>query len=398
MNIGIGTSALYSNTTGKFNIALGTAALYSNTSGNENLAIGPYALNLNSTGTHNLAVGSSNLNNNTTGSFNTAIGQLSQTSTTSSDHNTSIGYASLNLNTTGSSNTALGAYSMHFNTTGGENTAVGMETLYSNTTGFDNSAIGYRALHYNTEGHNNVSIGRNALFSNVSGAWNVGVGNYAGDNNTTGGDILCLGWGADVASTFLDDATAIGESSTVNASNKVRIGNSLISVIEGQVDWSYPSDGRFKRDIHENVPGLEFITRLRPVTYHFDTKAFDQHVRPEGWAEHYPAEKLAQEEELHQRNMQILHTGFIAQEVETAADEIGYDFHGLIKPQNPKDNYGIRYGEFTVPLVKAIQEQQIMIDAQNQKLAALEQDNALLRQRLDDLVKLIQEEGASGNQ
>ena len=56
-------------------------------------------------------------------------------------------------------------------------------------------------------------------------------------------------------------------------------------------------------------------------------------------------------------------TGFVAQEVEAAAKELGYDFSGIDKPQNDKGQYGLRYAEFVVPLVKAMQEQQQMIEA-----------------------------------
>jgi hypothetical protein len=48
-------------------------------------------------------------------------------------------------------------------------------------------------------------------------------------------------------------------------------------------------------------------------------------------------------------------TGFIAQEVEQAANEIEYDFSGVDAPKND-DLYGLRYVEFVVPLVKAVQE------------------------------------------
>jgi hypothetical protein len=51
-----------------------------------------------------------------------------------------------------------------------------------------------------------------------------------------------------------------------------------------------------------------------------------------------------------------LQSGFIAQEVEAIANSIGYDFHGVDKPKNENDHYGLRYAEFVVPLVKAVQE------------------------------------------
>ena len=51
-----------------------------------------------------------------------------------------------------------------------------------------------------------------------------------------------------------------------------------------------------------------------------------------------------------------LQTGFIAQEVEEASERLGFDFSGVDAPKNDSDHYSIRYAEFTVPLVKAVQE------------------------------------------
>ena len=49
----------------------------------------------------------------------------------------------------------------------------------------------------------------------------------------------------------------------------------------------------------------------------------------------------------------------------------GYDFSGVKKPQNDKDHYGIAYSQFVVPLVKAMQEQQKMIDDLKKQLEDL---------------------------
>ena len=58
----------------------------------------------------------------------------------------------------------------------------------------------------------------------------------------------------------------------------------------------------------------------------------------------------------------IVYSGFIGQEVEEAAREAGYDFSGVMPPQNDKDYYSLCYAEFVIPLVKAVQEQQEMIE------------------------------------
>ena len=61
-------------------------------------------------------------------------------------------------------------------------------------------------------------------------------------------------------------------------------------------------------------------------------------------------------------------TGFVAQEVEKTAKEIGYDFSGVDAPKNEKDLYGLRYAQFVPSLVKAIQEQQQLIEHQKKEL------------------------------
>ena len=71
----------------------------------------------------------------------------------------------------------------------------------------------------------------------------------------------------------------------------------------------------------------------------------------------------------------VTYTGFLAQEVEQAALAVGYDFSGYTKPQNDQQFYTIRYAEFVVPIVKAMQEQQLII-------AQLRQQNDGLQKRL----------------
>ena len=67
----------------------------------------------------------------------------------------------------------------------------------------------------------------------------------------------------------------------------------------------------------------------------------------------------------------IVQTGFIAQAVEAAAKSIGYDFSGVDAPKNENDYYGLRYAEFVVPLVIAVQEQQKIIETQQKEIDEL---------------------------
>lgn len=162
--------------------------------------------------------------------------------------------------------------------------------------------------------------------------------------------------------------TAIGYNAVSTGDNRIRIGNSSVTNIGGQVSWTTLSDGRYKQHIAENVKGLDFILKLRPVTYNLDIHALnkDLQVRDTSeWSSKYDIEK-------------ICFSGFIAQEVESTAKSIDYEFSGVDKPLNPNGQYGLRYAEFVVPLVKAMQEQQ-------QQIESLKKENEeikLLLQRL----------------
>lgn len=89
----------------------------------------------------------------------------------------------------------------------------------------------------------------------------------------------------------------------------------------------------------------------------------------------------------------ITYTGFVAQEVETAANKIGFNFSGLDAPCNADDVYSLRYADFVVPLVKAVQEQQAIIEKQNQKISSQQQQIDVLEKRL-----LLLEKAVNSNQ
>ena len=60
----------------------------------------------------------------------------------------------------------------------------------------------------------------------------------------------------------LTNATAIGSGATVNASNKVRLGNTLVTVIEGQVAFTFPSDRTNKENL-KPVDGEAVLGKIR---------------------------------------------------------------------------------------------------------------------------------------
>lgn len=222
-SVGLGYLTLNSVTTGNKNVAIGARSMKDNTTGYMNVGIGWNSLTKNTTGVRNIAIGGSEaLDANTTGSNNLAIGDRSMT-----------------LNVSGQSNVAIGSNSLLNNNSGNYNTMVGVEAgsnirTESGNTGNDNVGLGYRALQSNYSGDKNVAIGWDAL-RRTKGSGNSGIGNKAGWYNVDGSNNTFVGNQAGIGSsnaTNLTNATAIGYNAIVDASNKIRLGDSNITNIE----------------------------------------------------------------------------------------------------------------------------------------------------------------------
>lgn len=171
------------------------------------------------------------------------------------------------------------------------------------------------------------------------------------------------------------NTTSIGIDATCTGNDMVRIGNIFVGSIGGYQNWTNISDGRFKENVQENIPGLRFITLLRPVSYRLNREQINDYTGVTERREKIAADaaKLgAKPVFLTGTKYSDVTTGFIAQEVEAAAKKIGFDFSGVDKPKNETDLYGLRYAEFVVPLVKGMQEQQKQIEEQQQRIAELE--------------------------
>jgi hypothetical protein len=367
-NTASGYTALYSSTTGSSNTASGYRALYSNTTANNNTAVGRsalYAQNFSNGNTawdsNNTAVGYNALHDNAptasyNGNDNTALGASSLENNTIGNKNTASGSEALFSNTTGIYNTASGSESLFSNTTGDRNTAHGTLALYSNTTGYNNIAIGFRALYGNTSGRENTACGYWTLSTNTNGYENTSSGYMALNSNTTGARNTAIGSHADVASGDLYNATAIGFDATVDASNRVRIGNGAVSQIGGNVAWSNLSDRRGKADIEDIPLGLEFIRALKPVVFTL------------------------------KNGNGRLDLGFIAQDIE---ELIGTDYNLLGIGAAEERKLSLRYTDFIAPMVKAIQQQQEIIDSQDALLHQLQDEQTALKHRLAKLEALL---------
>jgi FtsZ-binding cell division protein ZapB len=137
--------------------------------------------------------------------------------------NVFLGFAG-NTTMTGTINTAVGSGALIHNTTGPYNTAVGHNALFSHQTGQNNTAIGDSALFSNISGDNNIALGSQALQNNT-GKNNTAVGFRALLTNGAGNDNTALGLYADVGSSDLTYATAIGTRAYVTQSNSLVLGS-----------------------------------------------------------------------------------------------------------------------------------------------------------------------------
>ena len=180
-------------------------------------------------------------------------------------------------------------------------------------------------------------------------------------------------------------SVGIGYLANVTASNQFVFGSTLVTEIGAYEPWSNLSDGRFKRNIEKNVPGLDFINALEPITYTVDALAVEKFTRTDKNFQEFKRENM---EDL-QRASERVESGFIAQDVEEAAKKLGYDFNGIVTPENEKDPYAIAYSQFVVPLVSAVQE----LDEKNKSLEKQNQQQneeiELLRLEIEKIKKLI---------
>ena len=91
---------------------------------------------------------------------------------------------------------------------------------------------------------------------------------------------------------------------------------------------------------------MQFINLLKPVTYHFNLSK-QENILGRKDSSNYDGKNDIEK---------IQFTGFLAQDVEAAAKKINYDFSGVEVPKNDNGLYSLRYSDFVVPLVKAVQE------------------------------------------
>jgi hypothetical protein len=350
-NTAIGYNALNSNTSGSNNIANGNSTLLSNTTGSNNIANGIGALERNTSGNSNIANGTNVLLNNLTGSDNIANGHNTLFSNTSGSRNIANGSTALYFNTTGNDNFASGVGALK-NNNADYNIAIGNESLNNNTSGSNNIAYGNEALWSNTSGSHNIALGDKSLLVNQSGLYNIAIGSMS-LVQSSGNQNIAIGAGAGSStSPYLTTGSnniiigTFADVSNSTVSNEITLGNSSITKLRSMVtSITSLSDRRDKTDIVDISEGIDLIKQLKPVTFTWNTRD--------------------------KAKVGLKSAGFIAQDLLALqkASSIGANLD-LVSEDNP-DKLEARYNNLLPVMVKAMQDQQVIIEELKKELEVL---------------------------
>ena len=299
------------------------------------------------------------------GFSNVALGENTLKENGIGSKNTAIGANALQKNKGGYDNTAIGSDVLKENIAGNNNTAVGCSVLESNTEGNYNTGVGTDALNANTTGKQNAAFGHNAMQSNTTGEGNTAVGTYALLENTTGKQNTAVGFMSLFGCVSYNNCAGLGYGSQVTGSNQIQLGDSSVTVY-AQKAVVTRSDARDKIDIEDSPLGLNFILKLRPCKYRMNSReAYFEKGKKRDFTATNDGSKAGKRP----------HYGLIAQEVKEAMNELNVDFAGYLDSNidGGEDVLSLGYTEFIAPMIKAIQEQQRMIEELQKQVDVLKQ-------------------------
>jgi len=147
------------------------------------------------------------------------------------------------------------------------------------------------------------------------------------------------------------------------------LGDENITAANIQVDWTVASDQRDKTDFTALDLGLDFVKALAPVTYKWDKRS-------------KYGDKSADDYDLTAQTPDGTHKedwldiGFKAQEVEALEIAAGYNKDNktnlISSHTGDGKQMGLQYSKFVPILVKAIQEQNALIESLTARITTLE--------------------------
>ena len=208
---------------------------------------------------------------------------------------------------------------------------------------------GYIVNYNNISGNGDISANGIILQKSTNGQNSI-IGISAGTSLTSGINNTILGYNTATSLTSGNNNIIIGSnanSSTSTISNEITLGNNSISVLRCQASSiTSLSDLRDKTDIEEIPLGLNFIDKLHPVKFVWNTRDGSK------------------------KNSKDF--GFIAQELKDAENMVGMKVPNLINNNNP-DKLEASYGTLIPIMVKAIKELSELTAKQQQEIELLKQ-------------------------
>lgn len=211
------------------------------------------------------------------------------------------------------------------------NTAVGNTALNSNTTGNNNTSIGASACANTKSGQLNTAIGSQAMLNNDGGSSCVAVGVNALLNQVLLANNTAIGVGALSDNTLYNNVGGFGQGCQANGSDQIVLGNTSINALRCNVQTiTSLSDERDKTDIVEITEGLDFVSKLKPVTFTWNQRDGNR--------------------------TGLKSAGFIAQDLlELQNDSLIGENLDLVSDTDPL-KLEARYGNLLPVMIKAIQE------------------------------------------
>jgi hypothetical protein len=340
-NVFLGYMAGNLNDSGENNVFVGGRAGNSNVSGSRNVFVG-YRAGYSETGSDNLYIANGQYDSNVLiyGDFaqgNVGIGTLSPSSGLEiyKDTDGLVGLTIANPNTGSASSEAI-----YFNNEDGSVTGIRIQNSDQMSI-FNNRPAGY--ISYSTSGLQRMVIANNG---------NVGIGTGSPDNLLHVDGVVQIG-SIETISDIGSNTLGCDANWCPQSDNYWSVGSSTnrwtaVWAVDGTINTS---DVRLKESISDLQYGLNEVMKLRPIS-------FTWRDRPEA------GRRL----------------GLIAQEVQPVIGEVVADTKMVMaedaagsKPSSePAENLGIYYSQLVPVLIKAVQEQQGLIEEQAERIQDLE--------------------------
>ncbi len=308
------------------------------------------------------------------------------------------------------SSVALGKLALKDPSLGSNNTAMGWKALYKDTTGHDNTAIGWEALKTNTHGDENTAVGTRALYQLDGNARrNTGIGAHVKIQDNFD-HCTAVGYRAMVnADNTLDFATALGARSLVEQS---------YSLVLGCIKNVNTADSTVKVGIGTTTPNqrLEVVGNIQiSGNKENTTESYYFHPTQSALGLYSDGSKIGSFDAQTgtystisdfrlKENIQPLHpilkkigkikiARFTFKKDQDKTPQIGYIAQNLKKTfpefvqKNQNNYYSVNYAGMSSIAIKAIQEQQKIIQQLQHKTTAQQKSINELRQRIEQLEK-----------